>query len=385
MSYLPQVPFRRAYDAVRLADFQAKEVPANISPVSKWDVLRELGVARREFGLSDRTLNVLQALLSFHSETELTINGTPPIVYPANATICARLNGMPCSTMRRHLAALVNAGFLIRRDSPNGKRFKRSSGAVFGFDLSPLVTRFAEIHSKADHIRQTQAHIDQLRLDASLMRRDLTALSELARVERPDLDIWDAFDDLAQLFARELRRKLGAQELELVTRKIQVALADLQEKIETLCFVKMSTNSAQNEQHHQNSNKEIEDKNESPKQSDVSVEKPCRDEAQVSLGMVTSTCLEIKKFFADPVQDWPSLVRIADELRPMMGVSLPVWKEAMRSMGVKQAAVVLVAMLERFDMIRSPNGYLRTLCKKAETGRFTCVPMLAALTRERVA
>lgn len=44
------------------------------------------------------------------------------IVFPSNKAICARLNGTPCSKMRRHLSRLVEAGLLMRRDSPNGKR-----------------------------------------------------------------------------------------------------------------------------------------------------------------------------------------------------------------------------------------------------------------------
>ena len=119
MTYQPRTPFRRAYEAARLKDIAPIETPRDVPSVNKWTVLRELGVARKAFGLSDRTLTVLQTLLSFHSETELSVNAGPPIVYPANATICERLNGMPCSTMRRHLATLVSTGLLIRRDSPN--------------------------------------------------------------------------------------------------------------------------------------------------------------------------------------------------------------------------------------------------------------------------
>ncbi len=58
----------------------------------------------------------------------------------------ADTQGMPASTLRRHLAVLVDAGLIVRRDSPNGKRYARKNraGAIelaFGFDLSPLVVR----------------------------------------------------------------------------------------------------------------------------------------------------------------------------------------------------------------------------------------------------
>ena len=51
-------------------------------------------------------------------------------------------------------------------------------------------------------------------------------------------------------------------------------------------------------------------------------------------------------------------------------------------MGPEQAAVVLAAMLERFDDIRSPGGYLRRLGQKADAGAFSCGPMVMALMRK---
>ena len=66
------------------------------------------------------------------------------IVFPSNQQLLLRAHGMPASTLRRHLAVLVDAGLIIRRDSPNGKRYARKDSAgeielAFGFDLSPLV------------------------------------------------------------------------------------------------------------------------------------------------------------------------------------------------------------------------------------------------------
>ena len=90
---------------------------------------------------------VLNALLTFHPETVLS--GDNLVVFPSNEQIALRAHGMPSSTMRRHLAQLVDARLLIRRDSPNGKRYARKGreGAIsqaFGFDLSPLVARADE-------------------------------------------------------------------------------------------------------------------------------------------------------------------------------------------------------------------------------------------------
>lgn len=78
------------------------------------------------------------------------------VVFPSNKTVCERLNGMPCSTMRRlSPARLVEAGLLMRRDDPNGKRYVRKHGderVTFGFDLCPLYCRAEEIARAAEAV-----------------------------------------------------------------------------------------------------------------------------------------------------------------------------------------------------------------------------------------
>jgi replication initiation protein RepC len=69
----------------------------------------------------------------------------------------------------------------------------------------------------------------------------------------------------------------------------------------------------------------------------------------------------------------------------MLGISPSAWEDACRAMGPEEAAVVLLAMLERFNEIRSPGGYLRALTAKAGQGAFSCGPMVMALTRNQAA
>ena len=91
--------------------------------VHKWHVFRAICAAKARIGVSERALAVLDALLSFHPET--TLSGEGLIVFPSNQQLALRAHGMAPATLRRHLAALVDCGLVIRRDSPNGKRFAR--------------------------------------------------------------------------------------------------------------------------------------------------------------------------------------------------------------------------------------------------------------------
>ncbi|WP_193143273.1 plasmid replication protein RepC [Meridianimarinicoccus sp. MJW13] len=406
MDYTPVTPFRRPINAAILHYQAAAQQDLPPSGVNKWEALRELAAARIAFGLSDRDLSVLQALVSFHQATIVGGNHSETVVHPSNKAICERLNGMPCSTMRRHLANLVQTGFVVRRDSPNGKRYARRYGdekIAFGFDLAPLAQRFVEVCEAAEAVRAAEERYKRLRSTVSLMRRDLAGLVDYGRSLRPDLAIWDQASDLCVLTARDLRRKLDLAELQQIETALSEALNATRDLLEPVQAEDMSTNEATNGQHYQNSNKDSYDFEPRLRkaQGDGSVSDPTTslvavdgtDEPvpidnnlpRIPLSLVLAACSEYQTYAERPVRHWHDLVRVADVIRPMMGVSPSAWDEAKQHMGPEEASVVILAMLERFGDIRSPGGYLRSLSAKAALGEFSCGPMIMALMRKDAA
>ncbi|OAN68115.1 replication initiation protein [Rhodobacteraceae bacterium EhC02] len=406
MDYTPVTPFRRPINAAILHYQAAAQQDLPPSGVNKWEALRELAAARIAFGLSDRDLSVLQALVSFHQATIVGGNHSETVVHPSNKAICERLNGMPCSTMRRHLANLVQTGFVVRCDSPNGKRYARRYGdekIAFGFDLAPLAQRFVEVCEAAEAVRAAEERYKRLRSTVSLMRRDLAGLVDYGRSLRPDRAIWDQASDLCVLTARDLRRKLDFAELQQIESALSEALNAIRDLLEPVQSQDMSTNEVTNEQHYQNSNKDSYDFE--PRlekaQGEGSVSDPATalvveggtDEPvsvdnnlpRIPLGLVLAACSEYRTYAERPVRHWHDLVRVADVIRPMMGVSPSAWEEAKQYMGPEEASVVILAMLERFGDIRSPGGYLRSLSAKAALGEFSCGPMIMALMRKDAA
>ena len=384
MEYTPVSSFRRPINSVQLKHHSQASQPGTTA-VSKWDALRCLATARQHYNLSDRDLTVLQAMLGFHPETELGGESPSAIVYPSNKTICERLNGMPCSTMRRHLARLVDTGVIIRRDSPNGKRYVRRTGSekiAFGFDLSPLAARYAEFSRIAQEIEEAEARRKRLRDTVSLMRRDLAGFVDYGMTSLPNLPLWDRLSDLARLTARDLRRKLSLKDLASLETKLRTAL----EKI-TVCLesssTDLSTSGAQIEQHHQKSNKEYIDKKEKEPHLKEAIETNDQNQNEPPpLRMVLDTCKEIQAFSQSAVRNWDDLVRLSDIVSPMMGIANSIWREAQLKMGRAQAATVLAAMLERFSEIKSPAAYLRALGRKSEHGAFSSGAMIRALDRK---
>ncbi len=406
MDYTPVTPFRRPINAAILHYQAAAQQDLPPSGVNKWEALRELAAARIAFGLSDRDLSVLQALVSFHQATIVGGNHSETVVHPSNKAICERLNGMPCSTMRRHLANLVQTGFVVRRDSANGKRYARRYGdekIAFGFDLAPLAQRFGEVCEAAEAVRAAEERYKRLRSTVSLMRRDLAGLVDYGRSLRPDRAMWDQASDLCVLTARDLRRKLDFAELQQIETALSEALNAIRDLLEPVQAEDMSTNEVTNEQHYQNSNKDSYDFE--PRlekaQGEGSVSDPTtslvavdgtddpvpidNNLPRIPLGLVLAACSEYQTYAERPVRHWHDLVRVADVIRPMMGVSLSAWDEAKQHMGPEEASVVILAMLERFGDIRSPGGYLRSLSAKAALGEFSCGPMIMALMRKDAA
>lgn len=162
----------------------ATQIAASSRPpekvVHKWKIFPSICRGWPSLGLTERALLVLNALLTFHPETALT-GEDDLVVFPSNQLLSLRAHGMPASTLRGHLAVLVDAGLIVRRDSPNGKRYARkgASGKIelaFGFDLSPLVVCSEEFESLAAAVEAEARAIKLARERITLCRRDIAKM-----------------------------------------------------------------------------------------------------------------------------------------------------------------------------------------------------------------
>ena len=400
MEYTPISPFMRPISHAHLRVIERPEASVPGKPVNKWELLRELSKAQAAFGVTERDLTVLQGLLSFFPDDALGGNAEM-VVFPSNKTVCERLNGMPCSTMRRHLSRLVEAGLLMRRDSPNGKRYVRKHGderVTFGFDLCPLYCRAEEIARAAEAVREAEDRVRRLREVVSLMRRDLAALAEFGEEMQPRLGFWDQLRDTAALTARALRRKLSLEDLSAYRSNLETLLDQARNLIDGPEAEDMNTNDARFERHHHNSNKDSIDFEPALEQGGAAADAPDAETGEIEadveepdtrrvpkipLHLVIAGCPSLKTFYQGDIRHWHQLFDAACQVRPAMGISASAWEEAQRCMGPEQASIVVVAMLERFAEIKSPGGYLRALTSKAAAGEFSCGPMVMALMSRR--
>ncbi|MBN9069763.1 MAG: replication initiation protein RepC, partial [Rhizobiales bacterium] len=178
-------PFGRRPMSLALLAVQneSHEIPEG-KAVDKWQTYRDLCEGKSVVGIGDRALAVLAALLSFYPDDELSEeNGL--VVFPSNRQLSLRAHGMADTTLRRHLAALVESGLIIRRDSPNGKRYARKGRGggfeeAFGFSLAPMLARAGEFSEAAERVRMDNRALKLMRERITLHRRDISKLIEAA-------------------------------------------------------------------------------------------------------------------------------------------------------------------------------------------------------------
>jgi replication initiation protein RepC len=357
----------------------------------KWQLMRALTEARQAYGIGDRTIGVLEALVSF--TTERTLDGSAPIiVFPSNRELSVRARGMAPATIRRHLAALVETGMIFRRDSANGKRYCRRDDRgvledAFGFDLAPLALRASEIFEAAEAARAEDRAMRALRSEVTLHQRDIAKIVACALEEGRAGD-WLGFSDRLTDLIFGLGRRTAVDILARRRDDLQRLRAEVEKAyLSSLSEQEMSGNDLQNEQHIQNSNTdlsfEISGRESHTGEAAHTEGKAPERKMAISLERLARICPEICDYSKGGVRSWADLLAAAELARSMLGISPDAWRKAKAAMGDQAAAVVISVMLERGETIRSPGGYLRNLTEKAGRAAFSIYPMLQALERSQ--
>ena len=398
-------------------DFASKP-GASETVAHKWRLFRALTEAKMQLGVTDRALSVLHALLSFHQETALTLPATDRraadeagegsagiVVFPSNKELSIRAHGMAPATLRRHLACLVEAGLIIRRDSPNGKRYARrgQDGEIenaFGFDLTPLVARAAEIENLAEEVRAENKAMRLLRERITLLRRDIVKMIATGLEEGVSGD-WEAlylrYVALSSRYARNSTRR----DLETLEADLAAFAREIQNVLENhVKLQKVSANESQNGRHiqdqitnsfdlepslQQGRGETLEpDDQGSPPPSANANSKPSAPRTY-PLGMVLEACPDIVDYAKGGINNWRDLATTAALVRAALGVSPDAWAQALEALGEHDASIVIAAILQRGEEIKSAGGYLRVLTAKARAGEFSLGPVLMALLRGKAA
>lgn len=386
-------PFGRR--PVTLALVRRQSASAEIKPgktADKWKIFRDASAAMNELGIQSNSLAVLDALLSFYPNNELRQDANL-IVFPSNSQLALRAHGMAGATLRRHIAVLVEAGLIVRKDSANGKRYARKDQAgeiesAFGFDLAPLLARSEELAMMAQQVMADRASFRKAKESLTICRRDVRKLITAAMEEGADGN-WFEVEDIYVALVGRIPRSPKHEDIIRILDEMEMLREEVINRLEVNNNLQnTSTNAAHNERHIQNSNTESHNESEpclEKKQGGKLVDKlrPQREPMKsFPLSMVLKACPAIVDYGpGGAIANWRELMAAAVVVRSMLGVSPSAYQEACETMGPENAATAVACILERANLINSAGGYLRDLTRRSEREEFSLGPMIMALLK----
>lgn len=368
--------------------------------VDKWKVFRDIRDAKNLLGATDRALSILHALLTFRRDDDLKAADNL-VVFPSNVELIRRANGMSLTTLRRNIAVLMDCGLVIRRDSPNGKRYvRRGEGGTieqaYGFDLTPILARAEEFRRLAADVLAERKALQVVKERLSICRRDVVKLID-AGVSEGVPGNWRSFRQRYEGIISRLPRTGTSQVFGAIANELEDLWADVHQTLESFInSQKMHPNESQDGTHKEDSNPDFishdeseyglgekDEANRNVAETDNVRTLPRRE---LPLGMVLNACPDIASYASGgEIRTWRDFVDAAANARPHMGVSPSAWLEAVEVMGQQSAAVTLAAILQRSAQIRNHGGYLRNLVDRARDGKFSAWPMIMALLNAKMA
>ncbi len=342
-----------------------------------WEILRDLRSARRQYGLKDRAITLLQALISL-----LPKDNPRTRIFASNKTLSDRANGMEERTIRRHISILVRAGLIERHDSANRKRFARrdpDTGELigYGFDLAPIFNRAQEISALASEAILEAGRIAILR-------------DRLSQIRQVILEAGNVNSD-AEIIRKALRRKLSAAQLQCMIAELTPA--DSQDPPAPTII--LSGDDSQIDRHIQKSITEDLDSDSAMiatlgtgQQNPADVSPPKRrednrnlntcdhgqatsqsDDLEIRLDQVKAACPEIMCFATAPVTRWHDMDRLGRSVGRMAGIAEDVLDQTEHKFGKTGLALTVAAVLQMGSRIKNHGAYIRSLVsgKHADT------------------
>lgn len=335
-----------------------------------WVIFRVLRDAAPRLGIKPKVVQTLSALLSCLKPDR------GMICFASNAELQRRLAGVSDKTIRRHLAELAEAGVIQRRSSPNGKRYSTrdpQSGAVeaYGIDLSPMIENRERWSNALAEAELDKAHMRHLRTKI---------LARLAWIDDRGNDGIDTNVARKMLRRTSLTPALLAGILAELDNRISEEderhppyPSDAPETKESQTDP-MTATAGQNDRHSLKSNTENHE-------SDLHEEAEKRDEdcEQGMLVKLQRACPSAMEFALEPVTTWDAADKHARMLAPMIGIDHALLTKARERLGLREAAITVLAMVQLQPRIRNMQAYFRSLVVGKRSVRFDPITLLDRL------
>lgn len=335
-----------------------------------WSIFRVLRDAAPRLGIKPKVVQTLSALLSCVKP------GRGMICFASNVELQRRLAGVSDKTIRRHLAELAEAGVIRRRSSPNGKRYSTRdplSGAIeaYGIDLSPMIENRDRWSIALAEAERDKARIRHLRTKI---------LARLAWID--DRGHGGIDTTVARTLLR--RTSLTPALLEEILAKLDDSMRAQDEpqppyssetpEIKENPADPLTATAGQNDRHLFKSYPE-------DHESDLGreTEKAHEDGDQDMLVKLQVGCRSAMEFALEPITTWDAADRHARTLAPMIGIDHALLAQAKERLGLRNAAITVLAMVQLQPRIRNMQAYFRSLVTGKRSVQFSPATLLDRL------
>jgi replication initiation protein RepC len=366
-------------------------------------------------GLGPRLVHAIDWLFRFTQPQDWGRGGRP-IVWPS-ALMQREALGLSETRVKALNRALIEAGLITMKDSPNGKRYGRrdNKGRIveaYGFDLSPLAARHAEFVRLAEEARAERAEMGRLRRRATIARNGISQILETAVEYGFQGDEWTTLIRDSRALGQALRRVERPDEMALGVESLERRQRQAREHLETLlatlvpnAFETQNPDPMRSEngphQYTYNSDPD-------PDQDTVMASDECKPPLQgpssqapgpttprdpngmrgrdgevnppvlsdsgtvlrVSVDELLRLAPRLRTYLRTSAPGWREIVDAADWLRGELGVSRPLWGEACLAMGRERAAIAIAIVSARpvAYFRTTPGGYFHGMVAKAKAG-----------------
>jgi replication initiation protein RepC len=326
--------------------------------------------------------------------------GGRPIVWPS-ASLQQEALGLSLTRVKAINRALIEAGLITMKDSPNRKRYGRRDPKgnileAYGFDLSPIAARHGEFTRLAQEAREEREALRRLRRRATIARNGIPQILETAAQHAFHGQEWVTLKRETRDLAQTLRKVENPEEMAMGVVSLERRQRSARERLEYLLaeiagktseWVNSDPLGPENGPHQYTYKS-----NSDPEQDTVIAQErsdgadgeatepspmPVRSElADVGRLLKLRPC-ELVKLAprlkpwlrrADPT--WPDVIEAASSLRADLDISKSLWGEACLTMGREQAAVA-VAIVSAKDPTyfrTTAGGYFHGMVIKAKIG-----------------
>ena len=375
-------------------------------------LLAAFKAAAPSLGLSPRLVHAVDWLFRFTQPQDWGRGGRP-IVWPS-ASVQQEALGLSPTRVKALNRALIEAGLVAMRDSPNGKRYGKRDpkGRIveaYGFDLSPLAARHAEFVRLAAEAKAERDALRRLRRRATIARNGIAQLVETAAEYGFQDAEWTRLAGDTKAIISALKMVERQEEVALAVDNLERRQVSARERLEHLLTgvaaqghdpVDMGPKGAENGPHQYTyklgpypQKDTVTARSESssgiggtrapaqtPGRRDVAERSRVLKLAPDELVRLAP---RLKFYLQRPDPTWPEVVDAAAFLRSDLDVSKSLWGDACLTMGREQAAIAIgiVSTKDPAHFRTTAGGYFHGMVTKAKTGALNLNRTLWALRR----